>query len=89
MCNIVKIGRVELTKDEANNLYFSGKRYICAYRRIYQLNWCVNYKPCGGVYGTEIYYHEGQLPLTKKGRFIAVTAEDVNKMLGYNLLQTI
>jgi len=83
----MKIGNIELTEKEANQFYFDKKRYIVSYRRIYQLNWCENYKHGGGVYGTEIYYHKGDLPLTKKGRFFAMTAEQVNKLLGFNLLR--
>lgn len=87
MDNIVKIGSIKLTEKEANDLYFSGKRYICSYRKVYQLNWCVNYAPRGGVYGTEIYYHQGDLPLTKRGRFLAVNAERVNQLIGHNLVK--
>lgn len=89
--DIVKIGSVKLTNKEANDLYFSGKRYIIAFRRVYALEWCANYINSdgsrGGVYGHEIYYHEGGLPLVKRGRFMAATAETVNRLIGHNLVR--
>lgn len=92
MENIVKIGSVKLTESEARRYYFDEKkRYIIAYRRVYALEWCNNYINSdgsrGGVYGHEIYYHEGDLPLVKRGRFMAATAETVNRLCGYNLVR--
>lgn len=84
---IVKIGNVELTEAEAEEMYFNHK-YIVQYRKIYQLGWCENYinpdGTYGGVYGTLIYTSEK--PLTKRGRFFALTAAEVNDLLGFKIL---
>ena len=87
---MVKIGKIELSENEANDLYFSGKKYIVAYRKVYALEWCSNYVDdnghYGGAYAREIYYHNGEMPLTKRGRFFAKTAAEVNKLIGKDLL---
>lgn len=84
---IVKIGNVELTETEAEEMYFNHK-YIVQYRKIYQLGWCSNYinsnGTYGGVYGYLIYTSEK--PLTKRGRFFALTAAEVNNLLGFKIL---
>lgn len=87
---MVKVGRIELTDAEALGMYFSGKRYIVAYRTVYALEWCANYTnpdgSHGGVYGREIYYHYGEMPLTRRGRWFAHTAAEVNKLIGKDIL---
>ena len=87
---MVKVGKVELADAEASELYFSGKRYIVTYRTVYVLEWCTNYTnpdgSHGGVYGREIYYHRGEMPLTKRGRWFSHTAAEVNKLIGKNIL---
>lgn len=79
MADIIKIGNVELTNDEAYELY-SGKKYIVTYSRIYQLHFS---QANGTVYGREMFYQKG---LAKRGRWHAMTAESVNNLLGFNLL---
>lgn len=76
---IVKIGPVELYLNEAIELYQSGK-YIVTYSRIYQLFYSNAQKT---VYGIEIFYHKG---MARRGRFYALTASDVNHLVGFNLV---
>lgn len=87
---MVKVGRIELTDAEALGMYFSEKRYIVTYRTVYVLEWCANYinpdGTYGGIYGREIYYHRGELPLTKRGRWFAKSAAEVNKLIGKDIL---
>lgn len=87
---VVKVGTIQLMNSELNDLYFSGKRFIVAYRKVYAIDWCSNYVnpdgTYGGAYGHEIHYHAGKLPLTKRGRWTAKTAEEVNRLIGYDLL---
>lgn len=78
---IIKIGNVELTETEAQKFHHEQK-YIVAFRRIFSVDYSVN----GGYHGREIYYHRGDLPLTKRGRFCTKTATEINKMLGHELL---
>lgn len=80
--NTVKIGNVELTDNEALKLY-KEHRYIVTYKSVYQLFYSQN---VGGVYGNKIYYHYNTLPLTKRGRFYAMTAREVNKLIGHEIL---
>ena len=88
---VIKIGNIQLTEKEAETAYYSGKRYIVAYRRIYALEWCTNYinkdGSRGGLYGREIYYHEGQLPLMKRGRFMFADDKTANRLIGHKLLK--
>ena len=76
---IIKIGSVELTKEEAEKLYESGK-YIVTFSRIYQLHYSNAQKR---VYGTEIYRQQG---MARRGRFYAMDAKTVNHLLGFKLV---
>jgi len=76
---IIKIGSVELTKEEAEKLYESGK-YIVTFSRIYQLHYSNAQKR---VYGTEIYRQQG---MARRGRFYAMDAKTVNHLLGFALV---
>ncbi len=76
---IVKIGTVELTEQEAEKLYFE-KKYIVNYSGVYQLFYSAAQRR---VYGQKIYSSKG---LTKRGRFFAFTAEQVNRLIGIELV---
>ena len=75
---IVKIGSAELTEAEAKRLCQEGK-YIAAFRRIYALRYSTAQQY---VYGKEIYYERGTLPITKRGRFQILSPADVNRLVG-------
>lgn len=75
---IVRIGTVELTEEEAEQIQRSGK-YIVTYSRIFQ----VCYSLAAGWYGHELYY---QPKMAKRGRFHVMTGAAINKMLGFQLL---
>lgn len=77
--DIIRIGNVELTPDHAFRLY-SEKRYIVTYSKIYALHYSNAQKR---VYGSVVYSHKG---LAKRGRFHAMTAEEVNHLIGFPLL---
>lgn len=77
---IIKIGNVELIRDEAFDLYEKGK-YIVTYSRIYQLHYC---QASQMVYGSQVYYSPG---MARRGRYYAMDAETVNHMLGFKLLR--
>lgn len=76
---IVKIGGVELTPQEAEKYYFEGK-YIVTRTRIYQLFYSNAQKR---VYGQSIYHSDG---MTKRGRFFAMSGRDVNHLIGFKLV---
>ena len=76
--DIIKIGSVELTRTEAEKFCQEGK-YIVACRRIYALHYSTAQQR---VYGSQIYYERGALPFTKRGRFVVLSAADVNKLAG-------
>lgn len=77
--NIIKIGSVELTEDEAFKLYEENK-YIITYSKIYQLFYSQAQKR---VYGQQIYYSKG---MCRKGRFFVYTGEEINHLLGFKLV---
>lgn len=87
MSAIVKIGSVELTEDEAFRLYEEHK-YIVAYKRVFELDYSVVNRR---VYGREVYRvsDKERCGLTRKGRFFAMSAHDVNHLLGFRLLQEV
>lgn len=71
----MKIGNVELTEEEALNLYQS-KKYIVTYSKIYELFYSV---PNTCIYGRVIYNNPG---MCKRGRYHALSAADVNHLVG-------
>jgi len=81
---MVKIGSVELTEREAFRLYEEHK-YIVAYKRVFELRYSAAQ---GRVYGSQIYEvpYRGQCGLTKRGRFFAMSAKEVNHLLGFRLV---
>lgn len=80
---IIRIGRVELTEDDARRLYEAGK-YILTYSKIY----AVCYSENAGCYGHEVYrtVTKGKGGMCLRGRWHALSAADVNHLLGYKLL---
>ena len=79
MIDIVRIGSVELTKEDAER-YYRENRCIVTYSKIYQLSYnAAKNKVCGHV----IFESRG---MTKKGRFFAMDAGTVNNLVGFQLL---
>ena len=76
---IVKIGSVELYNEDAFKLY-QEEMYIVTYSKIYSLHYSQAQQ---AVYGREIYYSPG---MVRRGRFHTHTAEQVNKLVGFELL---
>lgn len=76
---IIKIGNVELTREEAERLY-NEKKYICSYVGIFQI--C--YSPAQDMYyGMKVINHKGY---ARRGRFYAHTAEQINHVFGKKIL---
>ena len=77
------IGIVVLNENEINDCIETGRRYIVTGRRVYEIriaNYKSEYLP---YYGHFVCMTKKRL--TKK-RYEAHTAEEVNEMIGYNLL---
>lgn len=79
---IVKIGRVELTEEEAQKIYEEGK-YIVAASKIYQ----VHYSKNAGWYSSVVYKEPDGKSFTRRGRFYVMGGEEVNRMLERELLR--
>ena len=77
---IVKIGNVELTKEEAKDIYYEVK-YICSYTGIFQINYSQVQK-C--FYGQKVIDYKGY---ASKGRFYIHSASQINKVLGRKILR--
>lgn len=78
--DIVKIGRVELTEKECEQ-YYDNNLYIVTYSKIYQIMYSTAQKR---YYGHTVYSNNGGM--TRRGRFYAITAREINRFLGFNLL---
>ena len=76
---VIKIGNVQLTEAEALKIYNNGN-YIITYSKIYQLFYSAAQRT---IYGSVIYQQPG---LTKRGRYYIFTAAEVNRLLGYQLV---
>lgn len=81
---MVKIGNVQLTQEEAEKIYTSNRKYLVTYNKIYAIHHSTN----AGYYGSVVYQltKKGE-HFTKRGRFFAYPASEVNHLLGFNLLQ--
>lgn len=79
----LKAGRVELSLEEVQEFVDAKRVYIVSYRDIYFIDWCNN---MGRYYARKIYTKFTDLPLTKRGRFFAYTAKDINNLLEFDLL---
>ena len=78
MEKIYKIFNVELTENDCEKIMIE-KKYIVTYSRVIQLHYSVN----AGYYGTELYYHKG---LARKGRFHLLDCNDINRLIGFDLV---
>ena len=80
---ITKIGRVELSNEEAFKLY-QDEKYIVQYKDVYQLHYSNAQKQ---VYG-QLIYKKGkeELPFTKRGRFITTDGKGLNKLIGRKIV---
>ena len=73
-------GSIEIHPAELEWLY-NHDYYILKYREIYQIHYSRN----AGYYASLIY--KAARPLTKRGRWDHARAEDINDMLGFDLLR--
>jgi hypothetical protein len=79
----LKVGRVELSRIEVEELQKANRVYIVVFRDIYQIN---HSNAQGCAFATKIYTKYNDLPLTGRGRFYAMNAKGVNNLLGFKLL---
>lgn len=79
MNNIVKIGTVEMTEDEAWEIYENDK-YIVTYSKIYQVFYSQAQK-C--LYGHVIYRSKG---LSKRGRYHVFDGKYINELVGEKIV---
>jgi hypothetical protein len=79
-----KAGGVELTYTECDRIARQGK-LIVAYRDIYRLQWS---NAQGRYYATKMYHYDGELGLTKRGRWVSLTPREVNHLIGFELFAT-
>lgn len=77
---LVKIGNIELTEEEAQEIYSEGK-YVCSYTGIFQVNYSQVQK-C--FYGQKVVDYKGY---AQRGRFYIQTASQINKVLGRKILR--
>lgn len=73
--NIIRIGNVELTEQEAERLYNADK-YIVTYGAIYKLIKTARFPQ---VHGKAIHKEKG---MTRRGRFYAMDAETIQNVFG-------
>jgi hypothetical protein len=79
----LKVGRVELSREEVEELQETNRVYIVAFRDVYQIN---HSNAQGCAFATKIYTKYNDLPLTARGRFFAMDAKGVNNLIGFKLL---
>lgn len=80
---ISRIGNVEMFNREIEVELNNGKHYMVSYRNVFQVEWSNNTK---SYVGFKVYHHDGDIPLTKRGRFLFMSGDSVNSLIGHNLL---
>jgi len=75
---IIKIGNVELLKDEAKQIY-ENKKYVVSYIGVYQIFYSQN----AGFYGQKIIDIKG---IAKRGRFHIMDSKSINPILEKKIL---
>lgn len=78
-----KVGPVELWKEDAEKLLNEGK-YILTPSAIYSIQYSPNYDN-GNYYGQRIHY-KPRAGYCRAGRYHALTAKEINDVLGFTLL---
>lgn len=76
-----KAGNVELSENEAHDIY-KNKKYICTSTAIWQPHFS---QAQNRIYFTKIATYKG---LARRGRFYALTAEEINHVMGFEYLRT-
>lgn len=76
------VKKLELTQEDAQKLYLDGK-YIVNGRHVYELVYDGLFK------SKEVYMSKALLPLVARGRWLAVTAENVNRIVGFKLIEVV
>ena len=77
------IGPIQMSEKELNGHLENGNRYIVSGQRAYHIEH-VNYKPeYIPFYGRQVYFWPK--PKTKRGEYIAINAEQLNRMIGHDI----
>ena len=76
-----------MIKDNAKTSHniekaYNEKKYIVAYKTVYQPFYSVN----AGFYAMPVYRSTDKLGLTLRGRFFHQTGDQVNRLIGHELL---
>lgn len=79
-----KIGNIELYDQEIKEYLLKGCKYIVTYKKVYQIKQ-FNCKP-GFVPFHGLLVFNSLDPLTRRGRYYAMTAKQVNNLIGIELL---
>jgi hypothetical protein len=72
---------IQFRPEEIASQYAKGIRAIAKGRKLYLI---VERK--GGFIAREIYHERGALPLAARGRFLLLTPESANKLVGFELI---
>lgn len=64
---------------------YNDKKYIVAYKTVYQPFYSVN----AGYYAKPVYRSTEKQGMTLRGRFFHLTGEQVNKLIGFDLLNNL
>ena len=81
---MVKMGKITLTEAEADRFYMAGKRYFAINTAVYVLDYSTN----AGYHGRAIYKSPAGY-LTKRNKPVVGDERQVNKLLGFKLLNEV
>ena len=80
MSDAIILADVEFTQSEIESFIESGKTLLVKFRSIFE----VKRSHCG-IIARPVFYHRGDLPLTKRGRHSMMTPSEANALIANNL----
>ena len=80
----ITLAGIEFFQEELEEMMENNTRYIIKGRHIYWLD-VANYVTEPKFKVRKEWYHDGPLPLTKRGRYVVMDNEGVNHLIGRNV----
>lgn len=80
----ITLAGIEFFDEELKELMEKNERYIIKQRTIYYLQ-TANYVNDPKFKVSKVWHHDGELPLTKRGRYVTMDYKAVNHLLGQEI----
>lgn len=79
------IGKLNISENDCNDA-FENDKYIATYNKIYQVMYCTASRMYYYQQLIDRYYYDGCKPFAKRGTYRIITGQEVNAIIGHNIL---